>query len=50
MKALYIMDVLFDEFHDPKYAAPPLLRRMVAGGLHGKKVGKGFYTYDKQGS
>ena len=29
---LYIMDVLFDQFHDPKYAAPPLLRRMVAAG------------------
>ena len=47
---LYIMDVLFNEFHDSKYAAPPLLRRMVAAGLHGKKTGKGFYTYDKQGS
>ncbi len=42
---LYIMDVLFDEFRDPKYAAPPLLRRMVAAGWHGKKVGRGFYTY-----
>ena len=42
---LYIMDVLFDEFHDPKYAAPPLLRRMVAAGYHGKKAGRGFYDY-----
>jgi 3-hydroxybutyryl-CoA dehydrogenase len=46
---LYIMDVLFNEFHDPKYAAPPLLRRMVAAGHTGKKVGRGFYTYEKQG-
>ena len=44
---LYIMDVLFDQFHDTKYAAPPLLRRMVAAGMYGKKSGKGFYTYDK---
>lgn len=44
---LYIMDVLFHEFHDTKYAAPPLLRRMVAAGMYGKKSGKGFYTYDK---
>ena len=44
---LYIMDVLFDEFHDSKYAAPPLLRRMVAAGMYGKKAGKGFYTYNK---
>ena len=44
---LYIMDVLFDQFHDSKYAAPPLLRRMVAAGMYGKKSGKGFYTYNK---
>ena len=42
---LYIMDVLFDELHDPKYAAPPLLRRMVAAGRTGKKSGRGFYDY-----
>ncbi len=45
---LYIMDVLFDEFHDPKYAAPPLLRRMVQAGFHGKKSGRGFYEYPKK--
>lgn len=44
---LYIMDVLFEEFRDPKYAAPPLLRRMVAAGWHGKKVGKSFYEFVK---
>jgi 3-hydroxybutyryl-CoA dehydrogenase len=42
---LSIIDVLYDEFHDPKYAAPPLLRRMVAAGTVGKKVGHGFYEY-----
>jgi 3-hydroxybutyryl-CoA dehydrogenase len=44
---LYIMDTLFAEFRDPKYAAPPLLRRMVTAGFHGKKAGRGFYEYAK---
>jgi 3-hydroxybutyryl-CoA dehydrogenase len=44
---LYIMDVLFAEFHDPKYAAPPLLRRRVQAGFHGRKAGRGFYEYAK---
>jgi 3-hydroxybutyryl-CoA dehydrogenase len=42
---LYIMDTLFSEFRDPKYAAPPLLRRMVTAGFNGKKAGRGFYEY-----
>jgi 3-hydroxybutyryl-CoA dehydrogenase len=44
---LFIMDVLFSEFRDPKYAAPPLLRRMVTAGYTGKKAGRGFYEYPK---
>jgi 3-hydroxybutyryl-CoA dehydrogenase len=36
---------MFEEFKDPRYAAPPLLRRMVAAGWLGRKSGKGFYTY-----
>jgi len=35
------------EFGDPKYAAPPLLRRMVESGFMGKKCGRGFYDYTK---
>jgi 3-hydroxybutyryl-CoA dehydrogenase len=42
---LAIADVLFDEFGDSKYAAPPLLRRMVESGFMGKKCGRGFYDY-----
>jgi 3-hydroxybutyryl-CoA dehydrogenase len=42
---LAIADVLFSEFGDPKYAAPPLLRRMVESGFMGKKCGRGFYDY-----
>lgn len=42
---LAIADVLFEEFREAKYAAPPLLRRMVENGFMGKKCGRGFYTY-----
>lgn len=46
---LSIAEVLFSEFKDPKYAAPPLLRRMVESGFMGKKSGRGFYDYSKKG-
>ncbi len=42
---LSIGDVLLAEFHQEKYAAPPLLRRMVIAGLLGRKSGQGFYDY-----
>ena len=41
--SLAIIDALYDEFRDPNYAAVPLLRRMVAAELRGRKSGKGFY-------
>ena len=37
---------LYDEFKEPLYAPPPLLSRMVVGGLLGRKSGRGFYAYD----
>jgi 3-hydroxybutyryl-CoA dehydrogenase len=43
---LYIADEVYAETKDPRYAAPPLLRRMVAAGHHGRKTGKGFYDYN----
>ena len=43
---LYIADILFDEFKDPRFAAPTLLRQMVAAGYLGRKTGRGFYNYD----
>ncbi len=42
---LFIADAMFEEFKDPRYAAPPLLRRMVAAGWLGRKSGRGFYVY-----
>lgn len=42
---LWAAEAIYDEFKDPLYAPPPLLRRMVVSGLLGKKSGKGFYTY-----
>ena len=43
---LYIADVMYEEYRDPKYAAPPLLRKMVTAGYYGRKNGRGFYDYD----
>jgi len=45
---LYIADIMFDEFKDSHYQAPPLLRRMVNSGYMGKKAGRGFYDYSKK--
>jgi len=43
--AVRIADIMFEEFREPRFAPPPLLRRMVAAGLHGRKSGRGFYDY-----
>jgi 3-hydroxybutyryl-CoA dehydrogenase len=40
-----IADVMFDEYRERRFAAPPTLRKMVAAGLYGRKSGKGFYDY-----
>jgi 3-hydroxybutyryl-CoA dehydrogenase len=45
--SLAILDALYDEYRDPNYAAVPLLRRMVAAELYGRKSGRGFYDYRK---
>lgn len=43
--ALYVANVLFDEFKEPLFAPPPLLKRMVTAGRLGRKSGRGFYEY-----
>ncbi|WP_367319611.1 3-hydroxybutyryl-CoA dehydrogenase [Streptomyces sp. HUAS ZL42] len=40
-----IAEAMYEEFKEPLYAPPPLLLRMVEGGLLGKKSGRGFYDY-----
>ena len=44
---LNIMDVLYNETHDPKYRANVLIRKMVRAGKLGIKTGEGFFTYNK---
>ncbi len=37
--------VMFDEFKERRFAASPLLKRMVMAGWLGRKAGRGFYVY-----
>ncbi len=41
----YIANIMFDEFKEPRFAPPPLLKRMVLAGWNGRKAGRGFYDY-----
>ena len=41
----YIANIMFEEYREPAYAPPPLLKRMVLAGRLGKKSGEGFYRY-----
>ncbi|TQN30789.1 3-hydroxybutyryl-CoA dehydrogenase [Haloactinospora alba] len=43
--SLAVMEVLWEEFRQPRYVPSPLLRRMVSAGLLGRKSGRGFYDY-----
>jgi len=44
---MYVAEVMFDEYREPRYAPPPLLKRMVMAGQLGRKSGKGFDSYSK---
>jgi len=41
----FITDVMFGEYREKRFAAPPLLRKMVLAGRFGRKSGAGFYDY-----
>jgi 3-hydroxybutyryl-CoA dehydrogenase len=43
---LYSVEVLYEHYADSKYRPCPLLKQMTDAGLHGRKTGRGFYTYD----
>ncbi|MET0604001.1 MAG: 3-hydroxybutyryl-CoA dehydrogenase [Baekduia sp.] len=45
-----VCDSLYEEFKRPEYAPPPLLKRMVVSGHHGRKTGRGFYDYAPAGA
>ena len=42
---LSICDIMFNEFREPRFAAPPILKRMVLAGYLGRKSGRGFYDW-----
>jgi 3-hydroxybutyryl-CoA dehydrogenase len=41
----YIANIMFEEFREKRFAPPPLLKRLVLAGHHGKKTGRGFYDW-----
>jgi 3-hydroxybutyryl-CoA dehydrogenase len=41
----YISQIMFEEYREKRFAAPPLLRKMVLAGRYGRKSGAGFYDY-----
>lgn len=43
---LYSVEVLYEHYADSKYRPCPLLKQMTDAGLHGRKTGRGFYTYE----
>ena len=45
--AYHVANIMFEEFREPAYAPPPLLKRMVLAGWLGRKSGRGFYMYDQ---
>src|SRR3990172_7751956 len=44
---MFVAEVMFEESREPRYAPPPLLKRMVMAGRLGRKSGRGFYDYGK---
>lgn len=42
-----ISEIMFDEYHEERYAPPPLLKRIVSMGRYGRKSGQGFYDWSE---
>ncbi|MGH9805462.1 MAG: 3-hydroxyacyl-CoA dehydrogenase family protein [Candidatus Acidiferrales bacterium] len=42
---LFIAEIMFEEYREQRFAPPPLLKRLVTAGWHGRKSGRGFYDY-----
>ena len=42
---LFIAEIMFEEYREPRFAPPPLLKRLVTAGWYGRKSGRGFYDY-----
>jgi 3-hydroxybutyryl-CoA dehydrogenase len=45
--AYYVANVMYEEFKEPRFAPPPLLKQMVLAGYLGRKSGRGFYEYNE---
>lgn len=44
----HVAEIMFNEFREPRYAPPPLLKRLILLGHLGRKTGRGFYDYSVQ--
>ena len=42
----FVADSMAEELGEPRFYAPPILRRMTSAGWLGRKTGKGFYDYE----
>jgi len=45
-----IMEAIYSQFEDTRFAPRPILKQLVSAGFKGRKSGRGFYTYESAGS
>ncbi len=46
---MHVAEIMYGEYREERYAAPPLLKRLVAMGRYGRKTGAGFYDWTPDG-